>query len=74
MWSRRCTGPTVVCGPARTAALGAVDGHRSGRGVLGGCALQAHTAQPPEMAALTKPRQQSGTESCAVDGNVPGEA
>ena len=40
----------------------------------GGCALQVHTVQPSEMAALTKPSQQSGTESCVVYGNVPGEA
>ena len=41
---------------------------------LGGCALQAHTVQPSAMAALIKPSQQSGTESCVVYGNVPGEA
>jgi hypothetical protein len=40
----------------------------------GGCALQAHTVQPSAMAALTKRSQQSGTESCVVYGNVPGEA
>jgi hypothetical protein len=40
----------------------------------GGCALQVHTVQPPEMAALTKPSQQSGTESCVGSGNEPGEA
>ena len=41
---------------------------------LGGCALQAHIVQPSAMAALTKWSQQSGTESCVVYGNVPGEA
>ena len=40
----------------------------------GGCALQAHIVQPSAMAALTKRSQQSGTESCVVYGNVPGEA
>jgi hypothetical protein len=40
----------------------------------GGCALQAHTVQPSGMAALIKRSQQSGTESCAVYGNVLDEA
>jgi hypothetical protein len=41
---------------------------------LGDCALQVHKVQLPEMAALIKRSQQSGTESCVVYGNVPGEA
>jgi hypothetical protein len=36
--------------------------------------LEAHGIQQPEMAALTKPSQQSGTESCVVSGNVHCEA
>src|SRR5918998_185649 len=42
--------------------------------VGGGCALQAQNVQSSEMATLTKPSQQSGTESCVGYGNVPGEA
>ena len=38
------------------------------------CALQAHEVQRPEMAALVKPSQQPGTESCVVCGNVHCEA
>ena len=33
----------------------------------GSCALQAHEIQQPEMAALVKPSQQPGTESCVVN-------
>jgi hypothetical protein len=44
------------------------------RGSERGCALQAHTVQPSGMAALIKRSQQSGTESCAVYGNVRDEA
>jgi hypothetical protein len=40
----------------------------------GSCALQAQNVQSSEMATLTKPSQQSGTESCVGYGNVPGEA
>ena len=40
----------------------------------GDCALQAHEIQQPEMAALVKPSQQPGTESCVVSGNVHCEA
>ena len=40
----------------------------------GGCALQAHEIQPPEMAAAVKLSQQSRTESCVVYGNVHCEA
>jgi len=35
----------------------------------GDCALQAHEIQQPEKAALVKPNQQPGTESCVVSGN-----
>ena len=38
------------------------------------CALQAHEIQQPEMAALAKPSQQPGTESCVVSGNGHREA
>jgi hypothetical protein len=37
--------------------------------ICGGCALQAHGRLWPEMVALTKPSQQSSTESCVVCGN-----
>ena len=36
-------------------------------GCCGSCALQAHEIQQPEMAALVKPSQQPGTESCVVN-------
>jgi len=39
-----------------------------------GCALQAPEIQRPEMAALAKPSQQPGTESCVVPGNGHCEA
>jgi hypothetical protein len=39
-----------------------------------GCALQAHEVRQPEMAALVKPSQQPGTESCVVCGNACCEA
>ena len=38
------------------------------------CALQAHEIQQSEMAALAKPSQQPGTESCVVSGNGHCEA
>jgi hypothetical protein len=42
--------------------------------ICGGCALQAHGVQQPEMVALVKPSQQPGTESCVVCGNAYCEA
>jgi hypothetical protein len=42
--------------------------------VCGGCALQAPESQRSEMAALVKPSQQPGTESCVVPGNGHCEA
>lgn len=36
--------------------------------------MQAHEIQPSEMAALIKPSQQLGTESCVVSGNGHCEA
>ncbi len=42
--------------------------------ICGGCALQAHEIQQPEVAALVKPSQQPGTESCVVSGNGHCEA
>jgi hypothetical protein len=36
--------------------------------------LEAHEIQQPEMAALAKPSQQPGTESCVVSGNGHCEA
>ena len=36
-------------------------------GFLGDCALEAHEIQQPEMAALVKPSQRPGTESCVVN-------
>ena len=41
---------------------------------MGSCALQAHKILLPEMVALIKPSQQSGTESCVVSGNGHCEA
>jgi hypothetical protein len=41
--------------------------------VVGDCALQAREIQQLEMAALVKPSQQPGTESCMVAGNGHGE-
>jgi hypothetical protein len=38
------------------------------------CALKAHEIQLSEMATLTKPNQQSGTESCVVIGDYHCEA
>ena len=35
--------------------------------VCGGLRLDAHEIQQPEMAALVKPSQQPGTESCVVN-------
>jgi hypothetical protein len=42
--------------------------------ICGGCALQAHEIQQPEMAALVKSSQPPGTESCVVFGNAHCEA
>jgi group II intron reverse transcriptase/maturase len=42
--------------------------------ICGGCALQAHGIQQPEMAVLVKPSQEPGTESCVVSGNGRCEA
>ena len=38
------------------------------------CALQVRTTQPSEMAAATKPSEQSRTESCVASGNGRCEA
>lgn len=46
----------------------------AGTTFCGSCALQAHEIQQPEMAALVKPGQQPGTESCVVSGNGHCEA
>jgi len=43
-------------------------------GWCGGCALEAHEIQLPEMAAVVKLSQQLGTESCVVPGNGHCEA
>ena len=71
--------PAIANFTAAVRLLGGVDGVSRVRGDLharfgGDCALQAHTVQPSEMAALIKRSQQSGTESCAVYGNVRDEA
>ena len=42
--------------------------------ICGGCALQAHEIQLPEMAAAAKLSQQLRTESCVVPGNGHCEA
>ena len=42
--------------------------------ICGGCALQAHEIQLPEMAAAVKLSQQLRTESCVVSGNGHCEA
>jgi len=49
-------------------------GHEAHVRICGGCALQAHEIQPPEMAAVVKLSQQLRTESCVVAGNGPCEA
>lgn len=36
-------------------------------GLMRDCALEAHEIQQPEMAALVKPSQRPGTESCVVN-------
>ena len=46
----------------------------SARPDLSGLRLEAHEIQQPEMAALVKPSQQPGTESCVVSGNGHCEA
>lgn len=35
--------------------------------ICGSCALEAHEIQQLEIAALVKPSQQPGTESCVVN-------
>lgn len=65
--------PMTALAESRQSLESPLQGNLHG-GFGGGCALQAHTVQPSGMAALIKPSQQSGTESCAVYGHVLDEA
>jgi len=56
-----------ACSSARVSRTEEPGAGKPHAGICAGLRLEAHEIQQPEMAALVKPSQQPGTESCVVN-------